>query len=188
MTWSSLFIYTHKWWLFFFMSQDVVTLPSFYRSTFADQMYLSWRQSLQNSQKYFWIFSRKLMIWHLRFIQISIHFIYLFFFSLQKGPLHFSCLINLHYHVYNSRCVHFREESFCKVLIRFVALDMILPFLEKLLLWSFKTTVLIVFTFPCLENIILILKFPPLTNCSFSEYLCSSIGESFPISCVVNKY
>jgi hypothetical protein len=153
MTWSSLFIYTHKWWFFFFMSQDIVTLPSFYRSTFADQMYLSWRQSLQNSQKYFWIFSRKLMIWHLRFIQISIHFIYLFFFSVQKGPLCFSCSINLHYHVYNSHCVHIWEESFCKVFIRFVALDMMLPFLEKLLLWSFETTDCFYISLPWKYNI-----------------------------------
>jgi hypothetical protein len=62
------------------MSLDVVTLPSFYLSTFADQMYLSWRQSLRNSQKYFRVFSRKLMTWHLRFIHLSnsVLFIYCF--------------------------------------------------------------------------------------------------------------
>jgi hypothetical protein len=43
-------------------------------------MYLSWRQSLRNSQKYFRVFSRKLMTWHLRFIHLSnsVLFIYCF--------------------------------------------------------------------------------------------------------------
>ena len=62
------------------MSLDVVTLPSCYLSTFADQMYLSWRQSLRNSQKYFRVFSRKSMTWHLRSIHLSnsVLFIYCF--------------------------------------------------------------------------------------------------------------
>jgi hypothetical protein len=61
---------------------------------------------------------------------------YLFIFLIcSKGPFVFLLFDkNLHYHVYNSHCVHIREESFCKVFIRFVALDMMLPFLEKLLL------------------------------------------------------
>jgi len=102
-------------------------------------MYLSWRQSLRNSQKYFRVFSRKLMTWHLRFIHLSnsVLFIYCFLlcskesfvfltlnqFDVTMSSIHTLCV-----------CVRERERVREREFIAHVALDIMLSFLEILLI------------------------------------------------------
>jgi hypothetical protein len=155
-------------------------------------MYLSWRQSLRNSQKYFRVFSRKLMTWHLRFIHLSnsVLFIYCFLlcskesfvfltlnqFDVTMSSIHTLCV-----------CVWERERVREREFIAHVALDIMLSFLEilliccslellfththththTLLLHCWKDVLLRILACSPLENTKLILKFPPLNKLFF---------------------
>jgi hypothetical protein len=121
------------------MSLDVVTLPSFYLSKFADQMYLSWRQSLRNSQKYSRVFSRKLMTWHLRFIHLSNSVLFIYYFLLcSKESFVFLTLnqFDVTMSSIHTLCVCERERERVREreFIAHVALDIMLSFLEILLI------------------------------------------------------
>jgi len=151
-------------------------------------MYLSWRQSLRNSQKYFRVFSRKLMTWHLRFIHLSnsVLFIYCFllcskesfvFLTLNQFDVTMSSIHTL--------CVCVWERVRERDFIAHVALDIMLSFLEilliccsleqlfthththTLLLHCWKDVLLRILACSPLENTKLILKFPPLNKLFF---------------------